>query len=374
MTVGRVAPSGAYYWAHATFGSDSTDSDRAAIRAAFASMIFPPSGEAWMSTFAADQGQGSPRLVLDSAVFDGVPVTWSPSSITTRPPIGVSAPVGNFIGGSAIGVGTGSGEPPPVEVTSTGGPTGTVVFGDAALEVARAEFNTQEGQTVPAEIVKIPSSVGVGRNAVWGSVDGPGVFVQGIGYDEQGDVLGDAILTTAPPDVIASGTEPGVGDWTLSITHETIGDGLTFSSDNGGSGSCCFSDKTFDDDVLQLDGYSMGGTSVITAFAAPQVASVTGQFSGSTFDGQLFPMPTKYLGPAQIVVVFVPEGISLNGSSSRPTRTAMCSRWFRSTADRPRSRAVRRPSAGMDRDRRPASQGRAMSSLRAPMWSGDLGP
>jgi hypothetical protein len=105
-----------------------------------------------------------------------------------------------------------------------------------------------------------------------------------------------------------------VGDWTLSITHETIGDGLTFSSDNGGSGSCCFSDKTFDDDVLQLDGYSMGGTSVITAFAAPQVASVTGQFSGSTFDGQLFPMPTRYLGPAQIAVVFVPEGVPLNGS------------------------------------------------------------
>ena len=53
---------------------------------------------------------------------------------------------------------------------------------------------------------------------------------------------------------------------------------------------------------------------MITAFAAPQVASVTGRFSGSTFDGQLFPMPTKYFGPARIAIVFVPEGVPLDGS------------------------------------------------------------
>jgi hypothetical protein len=313
LTVGWVAPSGAFYWANATFGSDSSNEDRAAMKAAFASLISPPTDQPWMSTFAADQGQGSPRLVLDSAVFDGVPVTLVAFLDHYKAPeIGVSAPVGNFLGGSAIGVGTGSGEPQPVEVTSTGTPTGTLVFGDAALDVARAEFNTEEGQTAPAAIVKIPSSLGMGRNAVWGFVDGLAVFVQGVGYDVDGNVLGDPILTTAPPEIIASGTEPGVGDWTLSITHDTMGDGLTFASDDGGSGSCCFSDKTFDE-ILQLDGYSTGGTSVITAFAAPQVARVTGQFSGSRFDGQLFPMPPKYLGPAQIVVVFVPEGISLNG-------------------------------------------------------------
>lgn len=314
LTVGWVAPSGVFYWANATFGSDSSQDDRAAMKAAFASMLFPPSDEPWMSTFAADQGQGSPRLILDTAVFQGVPLSLVAYLDHYKAPwIGVSAPTGSIFGGGAIGVGTGSGTPEPVEVTSTGSPTGTLVYGDAALDVARAEFNTQEGQTVPATLVKIPSTVDVGRNAVWGFIDGPTTFVQGVGYDTAGTLLGNPTLTTAPPDVIASGTEPGVGDWTLSITHDTMGDGLSFQSDGGGSGSCCLNTKSFEGQTLQLDGYSTGGTSVITAFASPVVTNVFAQFPGARVEGQLFPMPARYLGPAQIVIAFVPEGVPLNG-------------------------------------------------------------
>ncbi len=269
-----------------------------------------------MSTFAADQRQGSPRLVLDTAVFQGVQVTLVTYLDHYKvPSIGVSAPIGNFFGGSAIGVGTGSAAPPPVDVTSSGSPTGTLVYGDAALDVACAEFNTQEGQTVPATIVSIPPTVGVGRNAVWGFVDGTADFVQGVGYDAAGNLLGNPKLTTAPPDVIASGTDPVGGAWTLSITHETMGDGLAFSwlGGGGGGGGCCLEGDHLDGKALQLDGFGSGGgtPSVITAFASTRVATVVATLSGRTFDGQLFPFPSKYFGPAQMVVVIVPQDVIL---------------------------------------------------------------
>jgi hypothetical protein len=318
LTAGWVAPSGVFYWANATFGSDSSQANRAALKAAFASMLFPPSDEPWMSTFAADQGQGSPRLILDTAVFQGVPVSLVAYLDHYKAPwIGVSAPIGNFFGGGAIGVGTGNGTPEPVEVTMNGTSTGALVWGDAALDVARAEFNTQEGQTLPATIVRIPATVGVGRNAVWGFVDGATTFVQGLGYDAGGNLLGNPALTTAPPEVIASGTDPEGGAWTLSITHSSLGDGLSFSWEGGsGGGSCCLNLDRLDGEDLRLDGFSSGGNepAVITAFASTRVASVFAQLPNGTVDGQLFPMPAKYLGSAQMVVVIVPSNFELNGN------------------------------------------------------------
>jgi hypothetical protein len=317
LTVGWVAPSGVLYWANATLGSDSSQADRAALKTAFASMLFPPSDEPWMSTFSADQGQGSPRLILDTAVFQGVPLSLVVYLDHYKAPwIGVSAPLGNFLGGGAIGVGTGSGRPEPVEVTMNGTPTGALVWGDAALDVARAAFNTQDGQTLPATIVKIPSTAGVGRNAVWGFVDGATGFVQGLGYDAAGNLLGDPTLTTAPPDVIASGTDPEGGQWTLSITHSSLGEGFSFSWDGGsGGGSCCLNLDRLDGEDLRLDGFSSGGNepAVITAFASTRVASVVAQLPDGTVDGQLFPMPAKYIESAQMVVVIVPSNFALKG-------------------------------------------------------------
>lgn len=318
LTVGWVAPSGAYYWASSTFGKDSSEVDRAALRAAFASMIFPPNGEPWMSTFAADQGQGSPRLILDATVFDDVPVSLVAYLDHYKAlVIGVSAPNGSFLGGIGIYPGTGSGPPQPVESSMSSTPSGAVVVGDVALDVLRVEINTQEGKTFPATVIQLPSTMGADRSAAWGFVTGPTAYAQMVGYDADGNLLGNTTVVTAPPDVVASGTDPVGGAWTLSITHDTMGDGLTFSWGSGsGGGGCCLSDKQFAGQDLQLDGYSTDGDepSVITAFASARVTKVVASLSGGTFDGQLAPFPPKYLGPAQVVVVIVPTDVALDGS------------------------------------------------------------
>lgn len=95
-----------------------------------------------------------------------------------------------------------------------------------------------------------------------------------------------------------------------------MGDWLSFHWGNGGGGAgCCLSDKHFAGQVLQLDGTSSGGNqpSSITAFASTDVARVVASVSGQEIECQLFPMPEKYLGPAQMVVVIVPEGVKLTG-------------------------------------------------------------
>ncbi len=317
LTASWVAPSGVAYWATLLIGPDASAANRAAVQTAFESLAFPPSTEPQMTGMFADQGQGSPRLILDSTVVDGETFTLvAYIEQGTVPWIGISAsdPVR---GGGALSVGTGSAPEGPVSTTMSGWTTGAVVWGTVSGDVARAEIKTQEAKTFPATILDIPANLAGGRRAVWGFVDGATQDAQTVGYDANGNILGNPIVATAPPDVIASGTDSEGGAWTLSITHDTIGDGLAFAwgSGSGGSG-CCLSDKHFAGQVLQLDGMSSGGStpSVITAFASTQVSRVVAKFPGGSFDGQLAPLPEKYLGPAQAVVVIISSGVPLNGT------------------------------------------------------------
>ena len=312
-----VAPSGAAYFANLLIGPDASAADGSAVQTAFRSLAFPTTTEPQMTGMSADQGQGSPRLVLDTAVVDGATLSLVVYlEQGTVPWVGISSS-DPARGGGALSVGTGSASEGPVSTTMTGWSSGgAVVWGTVAGDVARAEIKTKEAKTFSASIFNIPQELAGGRNAVWGFVDGPTEYAEAVGYDSAGDLLGNPVVATAPPDVIASGTDPVSGAWTLSITHDTMGDGLTFAWETGGGGGgCCLDGKHFDGLILQLDGFSTGGDepSVVTAFASTQVATVVAAFADETFDGQLFPLPSKYLGPAQVVVVIVPGNVPLNG-------------------------------------------------------------
>jgi hypothetical protein len=312
-----LAPSGAAYSAGLLIGPDASAVDRNAAQTAFQSLAFPTTTEPQMSGMSADQGQGTPRLVLDTAVVDGA--TLSLVAFVERgtvPWVGISSS-DPARGGSAVSVGTGSSSEGPVSTTMTGWSSGAVVWGTVSGDVASAEIKTKEAKTFSASIFNLPPELAGGRNAVWGFVSGPTEYAEVVGYDAAGDLLGNPVVATAPPDLIASGTDPEGGSWTLSITHETIGDGLTFAWETGsGGGGCCLSDKHFAGQDLQLDGFTSGSDepAVVTAFASTQVTSVVAQLSEGTVDGQLFPMPSEYIGPAQMVVVIVPANIELNGS------------------------------------------------------------
>lgn len=310
-----LAPSGAAYWAGLLIGPDASAADRSAVQTAFQSLAFPTTIEPQMSSMSANQGQGTPRLVLDTAVFDGT--TFSLVAYLeqgTVPWIGVSSSDPARDGG-ALSVGTGSPEG-PVSTTMTGWSSGAAVWGTVARDVARAEIKTNEAKTFSASIFDMPPELAGGRNAVWGFVDGPTEYAEAVGYDSAGDLLGDPVIATAPPEVIASGHDPLAGDWEASITFDTLGIGMTLRTASGGGGWCCLEGDRLQGGDLSLTGSGSGsdGPSNIEAFASTRVARVEANFAdGSLQEGQLFPFPARYIGPAQYVLFFIPNGVELRG-------------------------------------------------------------
>ena len=305
------------FTADAMIGPDARQVDRSALEAALASLSFaegiapqtePLSDPAW-----------SPALVLDSATSALGPVilylyedqgAW----------IGVSGPAGSGMSGASQ-VPT---EPPSgdEDVTMNLGPDGGVVWGDVSDRVARAELRTVEGRTFPATLVHLRGISAPGVQAVWGFITGStSDRVTTLLFDDQGTPLND-VYPTGPRDVIATGTDPDGGPWTLYVDHSSEGDGLGFEWGNGAGGSgCCFG--PLGDADLRLDGYgtSSGDPSDVTAFASTKIASVDLVTShtpvgdgGETYHGELFPLPERYIGPAQVVLVIVPAGIPIRGT------------------------------------------------------------
>jgi hypothetical protein len=321
LIAGWVAPSGASYWANATFGKDAADADHRSLVAAFASLVFPPTPDPWMTTFAADQGQGSPRLVLDSATFEGKPLTLMVFLDHYKVvSIGVSAPDdlngSCCLGGTSYLPESGSAPPGPVESSMSGGPDGAVVYGDASLDVVRAEIRTSDAATFRASLVPVPDTLGFERQVVWGFVEGSPSYAQAVGYDADGKLLGDPTIAVAPPEVFASGDDPLAGHWEAAITHETMGTGMTLTTANGGGGSCCLQPDRLEGVDLALSGTSSGGdgSSTIEVLATTRVARVEAAMAnGERFEAGLYPFPDGYVGPAQYALVFVPAGIELRG-------------------------------------------------------------
>lgn len=311
-----VAPSGGAYWANLLIGPDASAADRAAVQIAFESLIFPLSAAPQMTGMFATQGQGSPRLVLDSAFVNGVTFTLvAYIEQGTVPWIGISSSDPSRDGG-AVSVGTGSAPEGPVSTTMAGWAIGAVVWGTVDAGVARAEISTQEAKTFPATILDLPDDIAGGRRAVWGFVEGSTGYAQAVGYDIAGNVLGNPTIATEPPELIASGDDPLAGHWEASITHDTMGVGMTLMTPDGGGGWCCLEGDRLNGEDLALTGTgtSSDGPSNIEAFASTRVARVVASFvDGSSQEGQLFPFPARYIGPARYVLFFIPHGVELRG-------------------------------------------------------------
>jgi hypothetical protein len=311
------------YEANGMIGPAATDADQEALDAAFASMTFP-SG----TTSQTERILHLPALVLDSTdspegpivLYDGIDTYGSAGP---GPWLGIAGPAGTGIAGAAT-----VGRRPPYGVDdlsrfgSEGSSTDTIV-GVVSDAAARAAIQTESG-SVPARLVPLPESVGiVGGQAVWGFV--PASASRGVPSIRLFDANGND-LTGVPTDTgredIAHGTDPVGGPWTLFVEGSAEGYGLGFEwANNGGGSGCCMA--PLGDADIKLDSVGSGSdvpTNVI-ALASTRVANVdlvtdTDPIDGPnrTYHGELFPIPQKYIGPAQAVVVIVPQGASAGGT------------------------------------------------------------
>jgi hypothetical protein len=301
------------YEADAVVGPDASNADRAALDEAFASMSFSA-----IDAPPAESLLGSPALVLDAADSPlGRILLYAYRDKEAW--LGVAGPAGSGTAGSAQ-VPT---EPPSgdEDVTMDLRSEGGVVWGNVSDRATRAELRTVEGETFPATLIPLPRSLAANDvQAVWGFVNGPTADrVTTLLFDAQGNVL-NTVYPTAPRDVIATGTDPEGGPWTLYVDHSNEGAGLWFAWSNGsGGGGCCFGSLGESD--LKLDGYGSGGgdPSHVTAFASTRVAAVdlildAAARPSETYHAQLFRLADQYMGPAQVVVVIVPAGIPIQGT------------------------------------------------------------
>ena len=116
-------------------------------------------------------------------------------------------------------------------------------------------------------------------------------------------------------DVIAAGTDAVAGPWTLTITHEPNGDGITFEwveYVNGSGTSCCLHNTKIGNHDLVFDGmgWTAGAPTVILSFASARTARVASEIDGVTYEAQLSPLPARYAGPLQIAVLFLPDDVA----------------------------------------------------------------
>lgn len=301
------------YTANAMIGPEASQADRDALDLAFGSLTVveggAPQTEALLDT---------PALVLDAADTPLGPVVLYAYDTGDDPDgglwIGVAGPAGSHLAGSAGG----GGDRPPMEdedVTMIIGER-SLVWGDVSAEAARAEFRTAEGGTYPATLVPLPPSLGAESiQAVWGVVDAPTEKrITTVLFDENGVML-NAIVPTARKEVVATGEDPEGGAWTVSITHDTMGDGIDFSWETGsGGGSCCLSRIPEGRDLwLDQNGTGSGQPQDVLGFATPAVARVDIVTADGVFPSELFPFPEGYIGQVQLWVAIVPHAVDLDG-------------------------------------------------------------
>jgi hypothetical protein len=311
------------YAANAIVGAGATGKDRSALNEAFASLTFPTAKASETSEILH-----LPVVVLDSTDSPIGPVLLYAYANELGTWLGVAGPAGTGLSSKGT-VGT---RPPfgSADVTRFGwkGLPLDALVGVVSDEAVSAEIATQPPS--PARLAPLPASLHVsGGQAVWGFIDASttqGVIPSVDLYDANGDPL--ASPAPSGRDTIArhrSRWRP----WTVYVAHQSDGNGLGFAWTNGSSGSdCCL--RPLEDADLVVDQYGSGSSdpSNVLAFASTQVASVELTLDGAsggpaqtypgqlaqTYPGQLFPMPDEYIGPAQVVVVIVPQGIPLLGT------------------------------------------------------------
>jgi hypothetical protein len=307
--------SGVIYWANAAQGSDAADADVEAMERAFASLAFPSTTEPQMSRMAAFQGQGTPRVVLGTErIGNGIATLVAYVEFNKSLLVGVSGSRGgDCCIGSAIAPHSGSSQQ-PVTTTILLSPQGTLVYGAITAEVAEAELRTSNGDAVPVRIAALPPSMGFEDRVAWGVAPGLDDRATMVGFDAEGNLIGNPILPAGPRVTIATGDDPEGGPWELYLEPTSDGTGLGFEFTNHGGGSgCCLRPLKSD---FQLDGWGSGGDapSNITVLASDVVAQVAFEAAdGTTVDGALYPVPDDAVEIPQVGLVIVPKDVPPEG-------------------------------------------------------------
>ena len=244
------APSGVLYWASAGWGRSAAQEDVDALHRAFKSLLFPPTDQQWIHSLGVEDGR-TPRVVLDSTTYGDDVLTFvaylEPNRVLS---VGVESSGPWTVASSPR---TGSDPDEPVQASlSIVGEDAALLDGVISPEVSRVEVRTESGDAVPMHVDPLPASLGTDR-FVWALVPGAGDRSTVVGYDRDGDPIGNPIYPVGGDQTIASGTEEGK-PWTLSLTHDNIGWGLSFiweGEGGGGGGGSDLGDKVF--------GSTMGG-------------------------------------------------------------------------------------------------------------------
>jgi hypothetical protein len=294
------------------FGGETPNDARRMMLAAFDSLQVLGGDEPQLEPFG-----GTPSIALDSMESPIGPVTLYAyrddfEGGTTW--IGLAGTAGSGLGGAgSIGDEIPAGDE---SVTMNLDSWGGVVWGDVADTAVRAELWTVEGLTFPAHLISLPSSLEAdGHLAVWGVVEGEtGDRVTTVLYDAEGNPINET-FPTAPRELVASGTDPTGTAWEVYLTHEQLGDGISFQTEGGGGGSCCVRPLKADQH-LTLDSWSTTGHQPkdVLGFASLDVTLVAYVHEdGTTIEGELFAFPEEVAGPMQLWVLFVPGDLPVNG-------------------------------------------------------------
>jgi hypothetical protein len=317
------APSGVLYWASAGWGRSAAQEDVDALHRAFESLLFPPTDQQWIHSLGVREGR-TPRVVLDSTTYghdvltfvaylELVPIMPAPERVLS---VGVESS-GPFPGTWTVATSphTGSDPDEPVAASlSVIGEDAALLDGVISPEVSRVEVRTESGDAVPMHVDPLPASLGTDRY-VWALVPGAGDRSTVVGYDRDGDLIGNPIYPVGGDQTIATGTEAG-NPWTLSLTHDNTGWGLRFLWDReggGGGGGVDLGDKVFGSILT-------GGTSwnIHSGWSkGPEVAGVVTSkanrvelqlVDGGSVPASVYPLPDiAFGGGASAFVLFIPD-------------------------------------------------------------------
>lgn len=310
-----TAPNGSIYWANAATGSDASHEDIQAMEQAFASLTFPPTDQPQMSRMAAFQSQGTPRVVLGTERIGlGIATIVAYVELNKALVVGVSGSNGgSCCTGSAILPHSGS-TVEPVTSSTMITPDGTLVYGVISPEVAEVELWASSGEAFPVVIAGLPPSMGYEDRVVWGIAPGADERATIVGYDAEGNPIGNPILPAGPRVTLATGEDPEGGPWELYLEPTSEGTGLGFGfTTGGGGGGCCLKPLSGD---FRLDGWGSGSgePSDITALASEAVTRVVFEAaSGVEIEGSVYPVTDETLGIPQVALVIVPSDVPLEG-------------------------------------------------------------
>jgi hypothetical protein len=305
------APSGVLYWANAGWGRSAAQEDIDALHRAFQSMLFPPTDQQWIHSLGVGQGR-SPRVVLDSTTHSEDVLTFvaylEHDQVLS---VGVESS-GPWT--HATSPHTGSDPDEPIQASLS------VIDEDAALldgvispEVSRVEVRIESGDAVPMHVDPLPESLGTDR-FVWALVPGAGDRSTVVGYDRDGDPIGNPIYPVGGDQTIATGTEAGK-PWTLSLTHDNTGWGLSFMWDRegvGGGGGVDLGDKVFGSTMSGgpswniHSGWSTGPKEVAGVVTSKANRVELQLVDGGSIPASVYPLPdTAFGGGASAFVLFI---------------------------------------------------------------------